>query len=54
MKKFITSKEAASLIMDYDTIAFSGFAGLAVPECLIKSLEERYLKTGYPKNAIVS
>ena len=50
MKKFINSKEAVSLVRDNDTIAFSGFAGLSVPESLISALEKRYLESGYPRN----
>ena len=50
MAEFIDSKRAALLIKDDDVIAVSGFAGLSVPESLIKALEERYIEKGEPKN----
>lgn len=50
MSKFINAKDAALLIKNNDVIAVSGFAGLAVPESLIKALEERYVKSGQPKD----
>ncbi|WP_294373739.1 acyl CoA:acetate/3-ketoacid CoA transferase [uncultured Clostridium sp.] len=50
MVKFIDSKEAAFLIKNNQVVAVSGFAGLSVPEELIKSLEERYENSKTPKN----
>ena len=50
MIKFIDSKNAILLIKNNDTLAVSGFAGLAVPENLLKTLEERYLKSMSPKD----
>ena len=50
MVKFIDSKNAILLIKNNDTLAVSGFAGLAVPENLLKTLEERYLESMNPKD----
>ena len=48
-KNIITAKEAAELVRDGDTVASSGFVSSAIPEGLIKALEERFLETGEPK-----
>ena len=50
MIKFIDSRNAILLIKNKDTLAISGFAGLAVPENLLKALEERYLESMNPKD----
>ncbi|MDU4659583.1 MAG: CoA-transferase, partial [Clostridium butyricum] len=50
MEKFIDSKKAMLLIKDNDVVAVSGFAGLAVPESLLKAVEKRYLESGSPKD----
>ncbi|MDU1338426.1 MULTISPECIES: CoA-transferase [Clostridium] len=50
MIKFIDCKEAVLLLKNNDVVAVSGFAGLAVPESLLKTLEERYIEEGYPNN----
>lgn len=48
--KILTAAEAVAQIQDGDTVASSGFVGSAIPEGLIKALEERFLTTGSPKN----
>lgn len=48
--KFVTKEEAVSIINDLDTVVTSGFVGCANPEGLEVALEERFLKTGSPKN----
>ncbi|OOM09271.1 acyl CoA:acetate/3-ketoacid CoA transferase [Clostridium saccharobutylicum] len=50
MVKFISSIEAANVVEDNSVIGISGFAGLSVPEGLIKSLEERFLKHNKPQD----
>ena len=50
MIKFIDCKEAVLLLKNNDVVAVSGFAGLAVPESLLKTLEETYIEEGYPNN----
>ncbi|AWK52663.1 3-oxoacid CoA-transferase [Clostridium beijerinckii] len=50
MTKIISSKEAAKLVKDGDVVAASGFALLAVPESLLKSLEERFLEEKSPQD----
>ena len=47
-KQIITAREAASQVKDGDTVASSGFVSSAIPEALIKALEERFLETGKP------
>lgn len=48
--KMISASEAAHLVEDNMTIATSGFVASALPEALTKALEQRFLKTGAPKN----
>ncbi len=48
--KVITAEQAADLVKDGDTITSIGFVGSAHPEALTKALEQRFLKTGSPKN----
>ena len=49
MKTIITASEAAGRIRDGDTVASSGFVSSAIPEGLIRALEERFLETGEPR-----
>lgn len=51
--KFITAKEAVSLIKPEDTIAISGFIGMGHPEELTYELENRFLETGEPNDLTV-
>lgn len=48
--EFVTKEEAVNIIKDSDTIVTSGFVECANPEGLEVALEERFLKTGSPKN----
>ena len=48
--KFISKEEAANLIKDNSTLVTSGFVECSNPEALEYALEERYEKTGNPKN----
>ena len=47
-KKVITAREAADQVQNGDTVASSGFVSSAIPEGLIKALENRFLETGKP------
>ncbi len=53
MGKIISSIEAVNLIEDGQTVAVSGFVGFGAPEELLIALEERYLKSGTPRNLAV-
>ncbi|NME83239.1 malonate decarboxylase subunit alpha [Clostridium sp. SM-530-WT-3G] len=48
--KIIDSKDAVKLIKSCDTLAVSGFAGVAVPEDLLKELGLRYIKENEPRD----
>jgi propionate CoA-transferase len=48
--KIITAAEAVALIRDGDTIVVEGFASQCFAEELTLALEERFLKTGTPKD----
>jgi propionate CoA-transferase len=48
--KVITAPEAVALIRDGDTIVVEGFASQCFAEELTLALEERFLKTGAPKD----
>lgn len=52
MKKItvLTPDEAVSLVKDGDVLTTSGFVGCANAESLNKALEERFLRTGSPRN----
>jgi propionate CoA-transferase len=47
--KLISAQDAASLVLDRDTVATGGFVGVGVPEALIAALEERFLSAGAPR-----
>ena len=49
-KPVITAEEAASWVQDGMTLTTSGFVASQMPEALNRALEERFLKTGAPKN----
>ncbi|WP_239257210.1 acyl CoA:acetate/3-ketoacid CoA transferase [Listeria ilorinensis] len=53
MSKVISSKEAAKLIKDGDTVAFSGFGLSCVNEEMAIAVEERYLAEQAPKDLTV-
>jgi propionate CoA-transferase len=48
--KIVTAEEAIDLIRDNDTIVTAGFIGGGFAEELAISLQERFLKTGRPRN----
>lgn len=50
MSKLMTVEEALDLVQDGMTFSFSGFVACALPEALLTGLEERFLKTGSPKD----
>ena len=49
-KPVITAAEAAQMVQDGMTVSTSGFVASAMPEALTRALEERFLKTGSPRN----
>ena len=49
-KPIITAEEAANLINNDDVFMAAGFVSSGVPEHIYKAIEERFLKTGEPKN----
>ncbi|WP_136443868.1 acyl CoA:acetate/3-ketoacid CoA transferase [Pacificoceanicola onchidii] len=49
-QKLVTAAEAVSVIRDGDTVCVSGFVGIGTPDELLIALEDRFLKTGHPKN----
>lgn len=53
MSKLITAENAASLIKDASIIAVCGFAQCAVPEEVLTAIEDRFEKTGKPKDLTV-
>ena len=48
--KIVSAEAAIAIIHDDDVLATTGYGGNGVPEYLIKSLEQRFLETGSPKN----
>lgn len=48
--KVVSGEDAVELIGDGDTIATSGFVGTGFPEHIAICLEERFLKSGSPRN----
>ena len=48
--KIVTAEEAVDLIRDGDTVATEGFIGAGFAEEIAIQLEERFLKTGSPKD----
>jgi propionate CoA-transferase len=49
-KEVVTAQAAAGVIRDGDTVAFGGFVGIGVPEELALAIEERFLRTGTPRD----
>ncbi|HPC85618.1 MAG TPA: CoA-transferase, partial [Smithellaceae bacterium] len=50
--KVVSLEDAMRVIRDGDTIAVNGFVGYS-PEELLQGLEDRFLKTGEPKNLTI-
>ena len=51
MRDKVTSiAEAMATVQSGDTVCTSGFVGIGVPDALLKGLEERFLKTGEPRD----
>jgi propionate CoA-transferase len=51
MRDKVTSiAEAMATVQSGDTVCTSGFVGIGVPDALLKDLEERFLKTGEPRD----
>lgn len=50
MSKIMSAAQAVEMVKDNMTFAFTGFATFGLPEDLLTALEERFLKTGSPKN----
>jgi propionate CoA-transferase len=48
--KVITADAAAEVVLDGDTVATSGFAGIGFPEGLAVALEQRFETTGHPQD----
>lgn len=53
MSKVIKASEAAKLIKDGDTVAFSGFGLACVNEEMAIAVEKRFLEEGAPRNLTV-
>jgi len=47
--KVVTAAEAVAIIRPGDMIATSGFVGIGTPDAIFAALEERFLKTGAPR-----
>lgn len=50
MSKVITPQEAAGLVQDGDRITMSGFIGMCHPQEVTYAIEDRFLKTGHPRD----
>jgi propionate CoA-transferase len=51
MRDKVTSiAEAMATVQSGDTVCTSGFVGMGGPDALLKGLEERFLKTGEPRD----
>jgi len=48
--RLCSADEAVAVIQDGQTVASGGFVGAGVPEALLRSLEQRFLGTGSPRN----
>ena len=48
--KVVSLEDAIATIDDNDTVCVSGFVGIGTPECLLKGLENRFLKDNSPKD----
>ncbi|MCE7699738.1 MAG: hypothetical protein K8E24_013300, partial [Methanobacterium paludis] len=48
--QFLSAADAVKLVKDGDTVSTSGFCSAGLAETLTKALEDRFVKTGEPKN----
>ena len=48
--KMTSIAEAMATVQSGDTVCTSGFVGIGVPDALLTGLEERFLKTGEPRD----
>ena len=48
--KVVSAREAANLVHDGDTLIFSGFGVVGVPDELALALEQRFLESGTPRD----
>src|SRR5574341_436474 len=48
--KLVSAREAANLVHDGDTLVFSGFGVVGVPDELALALEQRFVETGAPRD----
>lgn len=51
--KLCSAADAANLIQDGQTVASGGFVGAGVPEALTRTLEERFVSTGSPRELTI-
>ena len=49
-KLLMSPEEAVELIKDGDVVATGGFIGTGLPEIISSALEEKYKKSGFPKD----
>ncbi len=50
LKKIIEAEDAVAVIHDGDVVASAGYGGNGTPDQLLVALEQRFLKTGSPRN----
>lgn len=50
MAKIISPEQAAELIQDGDRVVMSGFIGMCHPQEVTYAIEDRFLKTGHPRD----
>ncbi len=50
MAKVISPAQAAELVQDGDRITMSGFIGMCHPQEVTYAIEDRFLKTGHPRD----
>ena len=48
--KIVTADAAAALVHEGDVVTTSGFVGIGVPDELLAALEDRFRKTGSPRD----
>ncbi|MBL8551784.1 MAG: acyl CoA:acetate/3-ketoacid CoA transferase [Hyphomonadaceae bacterium] len=48
--KIVSAEEAADVVASGDTLVTSGFVGIGTPDALLAALEQRFIKTGAPRD----